>query len=95
MKDIFALLAIMAIADLENSNDTISNIEKNLDTLNDGSDAVTLDLTITNRTMKFVKVQGKWGAMTSRGSWEPFDIIPMCVIEEVNTNVQRVVDMQK
>lgn len=91
-KELLMLLAI-AVNCLEESTDTISNLSKNLDTLNkDNSGVVNVDLTISKVRFKFVKVLGEWGVMCANGSWEPFRIIPMGHIEEMANAVNKLVN---
>lgn len=92
-KILLSLLAMVVANDLEQSNDTINNLNKNLDTLEvEKTGVVTVSLAISEIEFKFVKVLGEWGVMTIKGSWEPFRIIPMSVVEKMATAVQRVVD---
>lgn len=92
-KILLSLLAMVVANDLEQSNDTIKNLNKNLDTLEvEKTGVVTVSLAISEIEFKFVKVLGEWGVMTIKGSWEPFRIIPMGVVEKMATAVQRVVD---
>ena len=91
-KELLMLLAIVANC-LEESTDTISNLSKNLDTLNkDESGVVNVALTISKVRFKFVKVLGEWGVMCANGSWEPFRIIPMGYIEEMADAVNKLVN---
>lgn len=91
-KELLMLLAI-AVNCLEESTDTISNLSKNLDTLNkDDSGVVNVNLTISKVRFKFVKVLGEWGVMRANGSWEPFRIIPMGYIEEMADAVNKLVN---
>lgn len=91
-KELLMLLAI-AVNCLEESTDTISNLSKNLDTLNeDNSGVVNVNLTISKVRFKFVKVLGEWGVMCANGSWEPFRIIPMGHIEEMANAVNKLVN---
>lgn len=86
-------LAMMVASDLEKSNDTIDNLNNNLNTLDvDKTGVVTVSLTISEIKFKFVKVLGEWGVMTASGSWEPFRIIPMGVVEKMANAVQNVVN---
>lgn len=90
---VLALLAMMASSELKQSNDTIENINKNLDTLDaDKSGVVSVSLTISEIQFKFVKVLGEWGVMTAKGSWEPFRIVPMGAVEKMADAVQNVVN---
>lgn len=89
---VFSLLAMMIAKDLEQSNDTIENLNNNLNTLDvDKSGVVSVSLTISEIKFKFVKVLGEWGVMTANGSWEPFRIIPMGAVEKMADAVQNVV----
>ena len=86
------LLAMLA-NDLKESNDTIDNLNNNLNTLDvDKSGVVSVSLTISEIKFKFVKVLGEWGVMTAKGSWEPFRIIPMGAVEKMAEAVQNVVN---
>lgn len=90
---VLALLAMMASSELKQSNDTIENLNKNLDTLDaDKSGVVSVSLTISEIQFKFVKVLGEWGVMTAKGSWEPFRIVPMGAVEKMADAVQNVVN---
>lgn len=92
-KILLSLLAMVVANDLEKSNDTINNLNKNLNTLEvEKTGVVTVSLAISEIEFKFVKVLGEWGVMTFKGSWEPFRIIPMGVLEKMATAVQRVID---
>lgn len=92
-KILLSLLAMVVANDLEQSNDTIKNLNKNLDTLEvEKTGVVTVSLAISEIEFKFVKVLGEWGVMTIKGSWEPFRIIPMGVVEKMATAVQNVVN---
>lgn len=95
MNDKIALLflAMMIANDLEQSNDTINNLNDNLNTLDaDKSGVVSVSLTISEINFKFVKVLGEWGVMTAKGSWEPFRIIPMGAVDKMANAVQNVVN---
>lgn len=86
-------LAMMIANDLEQSNDTIDNLNDNLNTLDaDKSGVVSVSLTISEIKFKFVKVLGEWGVMTANGSWEPFRIIPMGTVDKMANAVQNVVN---
>lgn len=86
-------LAMMIANDLEQSNNTIENLNNNLNTLDvDKSGVVSISLTISEIKFKFVKVLGEWGVMTSKGSWEPFRIIPMGAVEKMADAAQNVVN---
>ena len=90
---VLSLLAMMVANDLEKSNDTIDNLNNNLDTLDvDKTGVVSVSLTISEIQFKFVKVLGKWGVMTASGSWEPFHIIPTGVVEKMANAVQNVIN---
>lgn len=90
---VLSLLAMMIAKDLEQSNDTISNLNDNLNTLDaDKSGVVSVSLTISEIQFKFVKVLGEWGVMTAKGSWEPFRIVPMGAVEKMADAVQNVVN---
>lgn len=92
MKEMLMLLALIA-NDLKELNDTIDNLNNNLNTLDvDKSGVVTVSLTISEIQLKFVKVLGEWGIMTAKGSWEPFHIIPMGAVEKMADAVQNVVN---
>ena len=92
MKEMLMLLALIANV-LKESNDTIDNLNNNLNTLDvDKSGVVTVSLTISEIQFKFVKVLGEWGVMTAKGSWEPFRIIPMGAVEKMADAVQNVVN---
>ena len=91
-KEFLMLLAMLA-NDLKESNDTIDNLNNNLNTLDvDKSGVVSVSLTISEIKFKFVKVLGEWGVMTAKGSWEPFRIIPMGAVEKMAEAVQNVVN---
>lgn len=93
MKKEFLMLLAIAVNCLEESTNTISNLSKNLDTLNeDNSGVVNVSLTISKVRFKFVKVLGEWGVMCANGSWEPFRIIPMEHIEEMANAVNKLVN---
>lgn len=90
---VLALLAMMASSELKQSNDTINNLNDNLNTLDvDKTGVVTVSLTISEIKFKFVKVLGEWGVMTANGSWEPFRIIPTGAVEKMADAVQNVVN---
>jgi hypothetical protein len=90
---VLSLLAMMIANDLEQSNDTIDNLNNNLNTLDaDKSGVVSVSLTISEIQFKFVKVLGEWGVMTAKGSWEPFRIVPMGAVEKMADAVQNVVN---
>lgn len=90
---VLSLLAMMIANDLEQSNDTIDNLNNNLNTLDaDKSGVVSVSLTISEIQFKFVKVLGEWGVMTANGSWEPFRIVPMGAVEKMADAVQNVVN---
>lgn len=92
-KIVLSLLAMMIANDLEQSNDTIDNLNNNLNTLDaDKSGVVSVSLTISEIQFKFVKVLGEWGVMTAKGSWEPFRIVPMGAVEKMADAVQNVVN---
>lgn len=90
---VLSLLAMMIANDLEQSNDTINNLNNNLNTLDvDKTGVVSVSLTISEIQFKFVKVLGEWGVMTAKGSWEPFRIVPMGAVEKMADAVQNVVN---
>lgn len=90
---VLSLLAMMIANDLEKSNDTIDNLNNNLNTLDVAkTGVVSVSLTISEINLKFVKVLGEWGVMTANGSWEPFRIIPMGAVEKMANAVQNVVN---
>lgn len=90
---VLSLLAMMVANDLKQSNDTIDNLNNNLNTLDvDKSGVVSVSLTISEIKFKFVKVLGEWGVMCANGSWEPFRIIPMGAVEKMADAVQNVVN---
>lgn len=92
MKEMLMLLALIA-NDLKELNDTIDTLNNNLDTLDaDKSGVVTVSLTISEIQFKFAKVLGNWGVMCADGSWKPFRIIPIGVIEQMAKAVQNVVN---
>lgn len=92
-KIVLSLLAMMIANDLEQSNDTIENLNNNLDILDkDKSGVVNVSLTISGLRFKFVKVLGEWGVMCANGSWEPFRIIPMTHIEDMANAVNKLVN---
>lgn len=86
-----AVLAACAIMD--KCEEFIKSLNDNLNTLDVSKNGeVTIDLTLTHATYKFVKVLGKWGVMTCKGSWEPFEIVPIEDLRVMAERVQRVVD---
>lgn len=92
-KIVLSLLAMMIANDLEQSNDTIENLNNNLDILDKGeSGVVNVILAISGLRFKFVKVLGEWGVMCANGSWEPFRIIPMTRIEDMANAVNKLVN---
>lgn len=86
-----AVLAACAVIDkceefIKSLNDNLNTLDKNC------KGEVTINLTISDAQYKFVKVLGKWGVMTCKGSWEPFEIVPIEDLKIMAERVQRVVD---
>ena len=91
MKRLFILACALNVV-INKSDELIKELNENLDALNvNGSDEVNIDLTISKAHYTFVKVRGKWGIMTCKGSWEPFSIVPLNDLEIIAERVQRVV----
>lgn len=86
-----AVLAACAVMD--KCEEFIKSLNDNLNTLEVSKNGeVTIEFTLTHAIYKFVKVLGKWGVMTCKGSWEPFDIVPIEDLRVMAERVQRVVD---
>lgn len=89
----FFLIALTLLAAVDNTIETLSG---NLDTLakKDSAhpDRVDITLTETERLVKFGRVFGKWGILTSNGNWTALENVPSCVLDEVAVYVQRVVN---
>jgi hypothetical protein len=86
-----AVLAACAVID--KCEEFIKSLNDNLNTLDKSCKGeVTINLTISDAQYKFVKVLGKWGVMTCKGSWEPFEIVPIEDLRVMAERVQRVVD---
>ena len=91
ISDYIAILAACAVID--KCEKAIKSLNDNLNTLDVSQKGeVTIDLTLTHATYKFVKVLGEWGVMTYKGSWEPFEIVPIEDLKVMAERVQRVVD---
>ena len=87
----FLMLIAMVAKDLNESNNTLNNINDNLERLDkDNTGVVTISLTISNIKYKFVKVLGEWGVMCANGSWEPFRIIPMGEVVKMADAINKV-----
>ena len=85
------MLIAMVAKDLNESNNTLNNINDNLERLDkDNTGVVTISLTISNIKYKFVKVLGEWGVMCANGSWEPFRIIPMGEVVKMADAINKV-----
>lgn len=86
-----AVLAACAV--IGKCEEFIKSLNDNLNTLDKSCKGeVTINLTISDAQYKFVKVLGKWGVMTCKGSWEPFEIVPIEDLRVMAERVQRVVD---
>jgi hypothetical protein len=84
---------LAACAVIDKCEEFIKSLNDNLNTLDKSCKGeVTINLTISDAQYKFVKVLGKWGVMTCKGSWEPFEIVPIEDLRVMAERVQRVVD---
>ena len=93
--DLMPIMALLLLAELSNTMDTMDTLKKNLDTLakNDTNhpDRVDITLTESERMVKFGRVFGNWGILTTDGNWTDLENVPVCVLEEVAEYVERLV----
>jgi hypothetical protein len=93
--NLLPFMALLLLEDLCNSLDTMTTLKKNLDTLakNDANhpDRVDITLTESERMVKFGRVFGNWGILTTDGNWTDLENVPVCVLEEVAEYVERLV----
>lgn len=92
---IYLALALLAV-ELSTMENTIDTLKKNLDTLakrdEEHKDCVEIKLTESEKIVKFGRLCGNWGLISSDGNWFDFGNVPTCVVEEVADYVQRVVN---
>jgi hypothetical protein len=87
----FDLCMILALVQLEIVAEKINVLKDKLNQLDKNkSGSVTIDLTKSNLRVHFVKVLGKWGAMTENGDWSPLENIPFKTIEKMLLDVTNV-----
>ena len=90
------LLPFMAILLLAELSDTMDTLKRNLDTLAkrdaEHPDRVDIILTESERMVKFARLCGNWGIITSSGNWIALENVPTDVLEEVAGYAKRVVN---
>lgn len=90
------LLPFMALLLLAKLSDTMDTLKRNLDTLAkrdaEHPDQVDIILTESERMVKFARLCGNWGIITTDGNWTALENVPTGVVEEVAGYVKRVVE---
>lgn len=87
----FDLCMILALAQMKIVAEKINVLKDKLNQLDKNkSGSVTIDLTKSNLRVHFVKVLGKWGAMTENGDWSPLENIPLKTIDKMLLDVTNV-----
>lgn len=87
----FDLCMILALVQLEIVAEKVNVLKDKLNQLDKNkSGSVTIDLTKSNLRVHFVKVLGKWGAMTENGDWSPLENIPLKTIDKMLLDVTNV-----
>ena len=90
------LLPFMAILLLAELSDTMDTLKRNLDTLAkrdaEHPDRVDIILTESERMVKFARLCGNWGIITTDGNWTALENVPTDVLEEVAGYAKRLVE---
>lgn len=90
------LLPFMAILLLAELSDTMDTLKRNLDTLAkrdaEHPDQVDIILTESERMVKFARLCGNWGIITTDGNWTALENVPTDVLVEVAGYAKRVVE---
>lgn len=90
------LLPFMAILLLAELSDTMDTLKRNLDTLAkrdaEHPDRVDIILTESERMVKFARLCGNWGIITTDGNWTALENVPTGVLEEVAGYAKRLVE---
>jgi hypothetical protein len=83
MKKVFITALVIAMMNEKNEETkNISSLNQMLDELDKNkSNIVTIDLTKSNVTYKFVKVAGNWGILCTNHTWEE-----LCIVDDENLN---------
>jgi hypothetical protein len=93
--DIMSILLILDLAEKTAMMDTLRN---NLDTLakrdREHPDRVDITLTKSKEMLKFGRVFGKWGLLTTDGDWTDLENVPLGIVEEAADYVQQIVNNQ-
>ena len=90
------LTLLFLMTELESIGSKIDRIKKNLDRLSQGNpdhkDYVEINLTKSQRTLKFGRLLGNWGVILPNGNWESLENTPDNIIAEIDDYAQRVVN---
>ena len=89
------LLPFMALLLLAELSDTMDTLKRNLDTLAkrdaEHPDRVDIILTESERMVKFARLCGNWGIITTDGNWTALENVPTDVLVEVAGYAKRLV----
>ena len=95
---IFDIMAMLLIIDLAEKTEMMDNLRNNLDTLAKRDpqhpDRVDITLTESQEMLKFGRVFGKWGLLTTDGNWTDLENVPLKIVEEAADYVQQIVNKQ-
>ena len=95
---IFDIMAMLLIIDLAEKTEMMGNLRNNLDTLAKRDpqhpDRVDINLTKSQEMLKFGRVFGKWGLLTTDGDWTDIENVPLSIVEEAADYVQQIVNKQ-
>ena len=90
--NLLPFMAILLLAELSNTMDTL---KRNLDTLAkrdaEHPDRVDIILTESERMVKFARLCGNWGIITTDGNWTALENVPTDVLVEVAGYAKRLV----
>ena len=85
-------MALLLLAEL---SDTMDTLKRNLDTLAkrdaEHPDRVDIILTESERMVKFARLCGNWGIITTDGNWTALENVPTDVLVEVAGYAKRLV----
>ena len=94
--NLLPFMAILLLAELSDTMDTMDTLKANLDTLAkndpDHPDRVDIILTESERMVKFARLCGNWGIITTDGNWTALENVPTDVLEEVAGYAKRLVE---
>lgn len=95
---IFDIMAMFLLLDLAEKTAMMDTLRNNLDTLAKRDpkhpDRVDITLTESKEMLKFGRVFGKWGLLTTDGDWTDLENVPLNIVEESAGYVQQIVNNQ-